>query len=219
MLVVPALYSASSMTISKLRHYVKNGGHLVLGFRSLMADEELKLYSDPLPCGMTDILGLTYDRFTFPADNCKVTLKDTSDNCLTQTKCHDYIELIRPQGCDILASYDHPVWNAYACITTNTYGAGRASYIGCNLATDALSIFLGNCAAISNIARPSEQFPLIIKSGTNSENRQITYVFNYSATPRKYVIPKNATRLLSCAQINAGEEIEIEGWGVEILES
>ncbi|MBQ4246032.1 MAG: beta-galactosidase trimerization domain-containing protein, partial [Succinivibrio sp.] len=68
LIIAPSLYSAPIELIDSLRKYVENGGNLVLGFKSLVADEELKIYSDALPYNMTDLIGGSYDQFTRPVD-------------------------------------------------------------------------------------------------------------------------------------------------------
>ncbi len=41
------------------------------------------------------------------------------------------MELVNPEGAQVLASYDHYNWKRYAAVTRNAYGKGTATYLGC----------------------------------------------------------------------------------------
>ncbi len=65
-LIVPALYSASDSLLEAISDYVKNGGHLITTFRTGFSDEQLKIYADVQPHGLTKCLGIHYDQYTYP---------------------------------------------------------------------------------------------------------------------------------------------------------
>ena len=66
MLVAPALYVTPGATTRALRDYVRGGGHLVTTFRTGVADENLQVFTDRQPHGLSDLLGLGTDQFTRP---------------------------------------------------------------------------------------------------------------------------------------------------------
>ena len=41
------------------------------------------------------------------------------------------MELLKPEGAEVLAEYEHYNWKGYAAITRNQYGKGMAYYLGC----------------------------------------------------------------------------------------
>ena len=65
-LVAPALYVTPEATTRALRDYVRGGGHLVTTFRTGVADENLQVFTDRQPHGLSDLLGLGTDQFTRP---------------------------------------------------------------------------------------------------------------------------------------------------------
>ncbi|KAB8288749.1 beta-galactosidase [Bifidobacterium ramosum] len=65
-IVTPALYCASDETITRLREYVANGGHLISTLRSFVADEETTVWHDRAPHRLTDVFGMSYNQFTPP---------------------------------------------------------------------------------------------------------------------------------------------------------
>ena len=43
------------------------------------------------------------------------------------------MELLKPEGAEVLAEYEHYNWKGYAAITRNQYGKGMAYYLGLSL--------------------------------------------------------------------------------------
>lgn len=66
MIVTPALYCAPEETIARLRGFVAGGGHLVSTMRSFVTDDEVTVWHDRAPHGLTDVFGMTYNQFTRP---------------------------------------------------------------------------------------------------------------------------------------------------------
>lgn len=128
LIVVPALYSASEEEIARLKAYVREGGHLVLSFKSGFSDENLKVRSTPQPGGWAEAVGATYSQFAIPE---KVGL--TGELFAVDQKGEEarwWMELLQPTTATVVARYDHPVWGRYAAITRNQYGKGEVTYVG-----------------------------------------------------------------------------------------
>jgi beta-galactosidase len=63
------------------------------------------------------------------------------------------------------------------------------------------------------------QFPLIVKSGVNEAGKIVRYYFNYSDEPKSFVYPYgNGIELLKEREIRSGGSIELERWGIGIVE-
>lgn len=60
LVLVPALYTAEEGLIDALRQYVADGGHLLATFKTAFADENVQVYHDEQPHGLTDVFGLHY---------------------------------------------------------------------------------------------------------------------------------------------------------------
>lgn len=71
----------------------------------------------------------------------------------------------------------------------------------------------------SEIALPTEQYPVIIKRGINDYNKEITYYFNYADNPATIIWHGGDAKLLIQDElIKNGDVITIEGWGFLIIE-
>src|SRR6202012_3359532 len=128
LLIVPPLYSASDSLLQRLNNYVKQGGHIVYAFKSGFSNEYNQVRSSRMPGILREACGFSYQQFT---NIDKLPLKNDS---LKVAPADDYVtdwaELLIPEGCKVLASYDHPYWGNYAAITKNHYGKGTVLYFG-----------------------------------------------------------------------------------------
>ena len=218
-LLVPALYSASEDTLHKIDAYVKNGGHLLLGFRSAFCDEELKIYHDNQPHLLTECIGATYDQFTYP-DN--VTLRFTDTSGISSDKSfamEDWFELVHTTTADVWASYEHPYWGKYAAVTHQNYGEGSATYLACFAEIDAVKEIVKKICEIAKITLPEYQFPLIQKKGYNDDGKLVRYYFNYSSAPVSFAYDgAEGTELLKDCKVKTSEKLEIPAWDLKIIE-
>jgi beta-galactosidase len=62
-------------------------------------------------------------------------------------------------------------------------------------------------------------FPLITRSGINQHGNIVHYYFNYSDGPGSFTYPHQAAReLLADTVVQSGQVLQIERWGVLIIE-
>jgi beta-galactosidase len=219
MIIVPVLYAASDVLLKKLNQFVKDGGHVIYTFKSGFSDENVKVRSTVQPGIINEACGISYSQFTIPNT---ISLKnDPYKVGEKENKIHTWMELITPSTAQVLAVYDHPEWGKYAAVTQNQYGKGIATYIGC-MTTPALTEQIMKQALKKSNLWGKEQdlyFPLITKSGKNQQGKTIRYFFNYSATPQKMpYLFKNSTELLTNKAVLQNSNLDIEAWGVKIVE-
>lgn len=219
MIIVPALYAASDDLLKKLNQFVKDGGHVVYTFKSGFSDENVKVRSTFQPGIINEACGISYSQFTIPNS---VSLKnDPYQVGKDQNKIHTWMELVTPKTAQVLAYYDHPQWGNYAAVTQNQFGKGFATYIGCMTSSKLTEEILKQALKKSNLWGTEQQlsFPTILKTGKNQQGKMIRYYFNYSATPQKaQYVYKNGTELLSNKAVAQNSSLDLEAWGVKIIE-
>ena len=182
LVIVPALYSAGEETINKLRDYVAGGGHLLMSFKSCFADEEIKIYPDMQPHNMTDLFGMTYDRFTVPKD-VRLAIAD----CEESYPVEYWMEMLKPldENTEVWAGYEHKYWSKYAAVTHHAYGRGSATYVGCFADKEALKPIIRRLCSVADLPLYEVEFPLICRKCKAYDGKEITFVFNYSSEERK----------------------------------
>jgi beta-galactosidase len=219
MLVVPALYTASNNLLERLNEFVKNGGHIVYTFKSGFTDENVKVRTSHQPGIINEACGIYYNMFVEPKN---VSLRNDpfqvgEENNFVET----WMELITPTTAEALAYYDHPQWGKYAAITENQYGMGSATYIGCIPSAAIMKKVLEQAVKKAGLWGVDQDlaFPLIIKSGINQNGKMLHYYFNYSDETKVFKYPHNeGLELLTERAVNIGQTMDLEPWGVIIIE-
>ena len=219
LIIVPALYAASDEELDRLNTFARNGGHVVYTFKSGYSDENTKVRSTMQPGRLSEATGVTYSQFTVPE---KVGLKgnpfgvDEADN-----QARWWMEFLTPTTAEVLATYDHPAWGKYAAATVNTYGKGRVTYIGFMPSAAVIDKLMEGAVRKAGLWEPAQSlhFPIILRSGVNTEGRQLHYVLNYSATPQTLAYPfGSGTDLLTGHAVAANKALTLPEWGAVIVE-
>ena len=233
-LIVPALYSAPESLLSALDSYVTGGGHLITSFRSGFSDEYLKIYPDM----QHKCLGLHYDQFTHPHH---VDIAPVQNNISAIAKEHfalsddhsaslcasasEWMELITCDTAIPVLKYSHPAYELYAAAAINQYGNGSTLYFGTmfdnhELLESVLLSFLHEAGfSGADLSSNAPHYPLIVKKGVNDFGKELCYYLNYSKDPVSVVHhEKNGVELISETAIACGDKINLDGWGVAVVE-
>ena len=208
LIVTPALYSVTGENTQKLRRFVEKGGTLVSSFRSFVADEYLTVRHEPLPFGMTEVFGMSYQQFTEPE---RMTVKGAP--------VRYFAELLEPEAGESLADYEHRYWKRYAGITRCRYGEGHAYYVGGYIEKEILKEIYRKAAEDAGIVNEAMDYewPVIFRSGMAL--RPLHYLLHYGEEARSIRCPyAHVTDLLTGEQYQKGDEIRLTDWDVKILE-
>lgn len=216
-ILVPALYAAPEELLHRLNRFVEQGGHLLVTFKSAFADENCKVSHEMQPHILNRCLGVTYQQFTWPG-NVYLT-GDLFDGRKEERQVGVFMELLQPEGAQVLASYDHPAWKEYAAVTRNRFGKGTAVYLGCGMSRKMLERLLDDCAGEAGIEKSDCAFPVIVRKGISRNGTMLRYFLNYSSETQKIYVPEDAEELLTETLWKKGEVKELDPWGVAVAES
>lgn len=217
MIVVPALYAAPDELLKRLDRYVREGGTLVTTFKTGFANENVKVSHEVQPHILRACMGYRYDQFTFPVDTGlqgEIAAKDGSD------RAEVFMELLIPEGAEVLASYDHYNWNRYAAVTRNRCEKGYAYHIGCMTGEGVLKKVFLSALNDAGIRRETDcEFPMIVRKSVNDLGKTVRFYLNYSGQEQAEVpVCGGGKDLLSGEQVKADEKITIPAWGLRIVE-
>lgn len=242
LIIVPALYAAPAELLNRLNEYTAQGGHLLVTFKSAFADEYVKVYHEVQPAIISKCLGVEYHQFAFPKQvglksdyyhweekndknltnqaqttekSCEAGAENQEASCQVKT----FMELLLPKGAQVLASYDHYNWKDYAAVTRNQYEKGTATYLGCMTDEFTLDVILKDVLKDAGIEIGQQEFPVIVRKGTNDFGKEVVFYLNYS--PKEQCISyegEAALDLISGETVNKASELVIEPWNLRILE-
>jgi len=219
LLIVPALYAAPDSLLQRLNDYANNGGHIVYTFKSGFADQHVKVRTVRQPGIISEACGISYSMFVEPKE---VGLKgDPFQVGREHNRIDTWMELITATTAEVLAQYDHPHWGSYAAITRNRFGKGMVTYIGCMTSAAIMGKVLEQAVKQAGLWGLDQElwFPLITKSGINSDGKAMHYYFNYADDPGSiaYRYPPGRA-LLTGAEVDQNQLLPIDRWGVIIIE-
>ncbi|MDQ0373378.1 beta-galactosidase [Cellulomonas humilata] len=226
MVVVPALYSAPESTLQRLRAFVGDGGHLVSTFKSFVADEHVTVWNDRQPHSLTGVLGLTYNQFTVPVDVSLTLHGDLAAAPGAAALSPDdrsalrFMELLQPEGAEVLASYDHPAWGGQAAVTRHRSGAGTAIHLGTMTGPALVREVLALAVRDAGLWDWPQELAgtVAVRRGVNSAGAPLTYLLNYSGRPVQVTSPVTARSVLDDATVAEGTDLTVGAWDLTILE-
>jgi beta-galactosidase len=217
LVIIPSLYVASDEVLGQISDYVKNGGHVIMQFKSGFSDENSMVRPVMAPGPLREVCGFYYQEFS----NIKaLPLKDNpfqvEDNSAT-----DWMEYIIPETAQPLAYYDHPYFSEYPAVTLNEYGKGTLLYEGSIFSDQIQTSLVEEAVERAGIENPDHQYawPLIAKSGVNEDGKAMHFYYNYSSDPIEFAYPHGSGKeLVEAKTVKNGETLTIAPWDVIIVE-
>jgi len=218
-IVVPPLYIANDALLARLADYVKNGGHLVLAFKSGFCNEFSTVRWKMMPGPLKDAAGFHYQEFSSLKQ--PLPLKDDPFHAGDDNKVSDWAEMIVPDTAKPLAFYDHPFFGKYPAVTRNEFGKGSLTYEGTVLSGKLQKAVLLGVLTDAGVTGPDQKLSehVRVKHGQNRQGKAIHFYLNYSSSPQ--TVPyayAGGTLLLSKEFVSSGQSIALQSWDVAIVE-
>jgi len=218
MLLIPPLYVANDELLNKIDAFVKNGGQVIMLFKSGYCNEHSAVRAMLAPGPLRKACGFYYQEYsTIPA----MSLKDNPFQLQNPNAISEWYEFLIPETAQPLAYADHPFFGKWPVITENRYGNGKLTYIGAYPSQELLEKIVSNVAKEAKITDVQNEyhFPVIFRSGMNTAGKKIHYVFNYSKNPQEIRYPFPAGKeLFSGEKMETGKTVTLNPWDVKIIE-
>jgi beta-galactosidase len=219
LLIVPALYISDDALLQRISDYVKNGGHVVMTFKSGFANENSAVRWVRAPGPLREAAGFSYQEFSNLEK--PLALKDDPFHVGDGNKVQYWAEFVMPEHAHAVAFYDHPFFGKWPAITENEYGTGRLLYEGTYLSDALQTAVLKSELEKAGLAGPGQQLPAQVhaQDGVNRLGKLVHYYFNYSSDAVKVLYSYAAgTSLLDSRQIANGQQLTLAPWDLCIVE-
>ena len=180
----PSLHLLSANDSDRLKLFVQNGGTLISTFNTGLVDENNLVPTTGFPHDLTDLFGLEVQEFD--------TLPPSEENHLTfkgafpTSHLHPakmWCDLIETKGCQILATYTKDFYAGKAAITLNTFGLGKAIYIGTQSHQhfyDDLVVWLRQTTGLAPLLKVPENIEVSLRT---KEGSRVYFLLNNQNSP------------------------------------
>jgi beta-galactosidase len=218
-LIVPALYISDDTLLQRISDYVKNGGHVVMTFKSGFANENSAVRWERAPGPLREAAGISYQEFSNLEH--PLALKGDPLHAGDANKVSYWAEFLMPEHAKPLAFYDHPFFGKWPAITENQFGSGTLVYEGTFLSDTLQTAVLRDALQKAGLAATDQQVPqsVHIQHGVNKLGKRLHYYFNYSSSavdvPYSY---DSGTNLLDGKSTAKGSRISLAPWDLAIVE-
>ncbi|HTQ97096.1 MAG TPA: beta-galactosidase trimerization domain-containing protein, partial [Candidatus Acidoferrum sp.] len=218
--VVPPLYISTDATLNRLSEYVKNGGRVVMAFKSGFGNEYSTIRWEMMPGPLKEAAGFHYQEFSSLKQ--ALPLKGDPFQVVAENKVSEWAEMLIPDTAKALAYYDHPFFEKYPAVTRNEFGKGSLIYEGTVLSKEIQKAVLVSVLKDAGLFGPDQALPATvhIKSGKNRQGKTLHFLLNYSSIPQmaSYSYPDGINLLSQTAAVNKGQSILLQPWDLAIIE-
>jgi beta-galactosidase len=216
-LLIPPLYSASDGVLQQLSDYVKNGGQVVMAFKSGFTNEFSTVREVMAPGPLRSATGFHYQEFTNLPEPERLTPDPYGVG--EQNKGAIWEEFLMPDTADVVAWFDDSYWK-FPAITRNRYGNGVLTYEG-TVVSDALQReILRDTLKRSGLTGPDQNLPPTVKvrHGHNMQGKLLHYYLNFSGEEQSFAYPYgNGSDLLTDTSVRDGQALKLKPWDLAIV--
>ena len=219
LLIVPVLYISDDALLNRISAYVKNGGHVVMTFKSGFANENSAVRWVRAPGPLREAAGLSYQEFSNLEK--PLALKDDPFHVGSDNQVRYWAEFLMPEHAKTIATYDHSFFGKWPAITENDYGTGTLLYEGTYLSDTLQKAVLKGELARAGLAVANDDLPSAVhlQHGVNRLGKHLHYYFNYSGADVKLTYAYGAgTDLLEGKAIAHAGEFTLAPWDLAIIE-
>ncbi|TIC79333.1 beta-galactosidase [Nocardioides sp. GY 10127] len=226
LLVVSGYYLSDDAAPAWFDAYAAAGGHLVLGPRSLYADQLSRARVARGPAGLTAAAGVSYDEYSNLVAPLAVAPVE-GGIALTEggaaAKWVDGLELEEGSDAQVLLGYDHPHFGRWPALTRRAHGAGTVTTVGtlpdpvlgADVMRDLLGLVGGPVSGWRDLP-PS----VTVHTGRNAAGERVHVVHQFSWEPTEVTAPAALVDVLgegTTGAVAAGETLLLGPWDVRVL--
>lgn len=218
-LLVPPLYVASDALLQRLSDYVRNGGHLLMSFKSGFTDENSQVRHTRMPGALREAAGFSYQEFSTLKE--ALPLKNDRFRAGAGNRVSVWAEFLVPDTAKPLAFYQHPFFGQYPAITRNSYGSGTLTYEGTYLSNELQGKIIADVLELAKLTGADQRLPapVKVKHGTSNAGKRMHFYLNYSGEAQSFPYPYGTgTELTSNKPLPANAVLRVGPWDLAIVE-
>jgi beta-galactosidase len=224
--VAPDLFLIGRGVADNLKRFVANGGILILGPRSGIKDEDNRFFLDsPQPGQLLPLSGAAVEETTILTGERHAsedyvpepenTIHASAEGWAGSFAATQIAEMLFPITAKVLFQYDRDYYRGRPAVTVNSFGKGKAYYVGTNTSPEFLGFLLKRVFSDSGIAVQEPAPPGVEVVERRANRNTLLFLLNFSAHSVTMNVPDGFTDALTGA--GAGPRITISPVDLRIL--
>ena len=216
LVIAPALFVLTKKRAKRFEQYVRNGGTLVMTFRSAVKDETGLIYNEALPALLQDVFGAVVQEYQSPSpDETNALWGQVGDIDGMMSEAKVWLDLMELRGARALAEYEAGFTENAPAITVNDLGDGKAYYIGTQPSQEFLDVLMEMIAADAGVAfgiNTPDEVDASVRSGPNGD---LLFLVNHAPHRQEVKLPRPYEDLINGGGVKTS--VELEAYGVAVL--
>jgi beta-galactosidase len=210
--VAPALYVSDQALANKLSAFVKNGGTLILTFRSGVKDEHNVVTDRTLPGPFADIAGVAIHEFD-PQINEEQEIVGPGDS---RFPARTWSDILDASTAKTVATYGKGYYAGKPAVTENQAGKGWVYYVGTESKSPFFYDRLVSLAATKSLLALNQKIPTGVEVAIRQKSgKKIVFVLNYTGTEQ--TVPLDQAYRNALTGKTESMDVQIPAYQVKIL--
>ncbi|MGF3056417.1 beta-galactosidase [Microbacterium sp. YY-01] len=234
-LLVPALTGVPDAALEVLADYVQAGGTVLMTVATAQHDELARGRTEGPLGPLAQAAGVEFEESSTLSTPLEVVSDVASDAVSTvptaptaDTTAAHFVErrvdLVRPQGAQVLARFTHPFFAEWPALTRHQYGAGTAwllpGFASRTLFRDAVAAAMDEAGVQPRrvvAQHPDATTHLTTHSAVNADGRRVWFVHNWSWNTVSVPLERAVVDAIDGEERDAGDTLELQAWDVRVL--
>ncbi|MBN2735956.1 MAG: beta-galactosidase [Spirochaetales bacterium] len=208
LILAPLLYMIHPGVAEKLSAFVEQGGTLVTGFMSGVADVNDRVFPGGAPGPLKEILGLWSEEIDAlaPEHSNSIVFYDEAGPLKGEYQCNLLFDLVRVETAEEVAVYGDDFYLGRAVVTRNSFGKGKAWYVASSPDNTFMKDFACHLAAQSGVKALLKNLPLGIEVSrrTSEKGEEFYFILNHKETQVKLELDDLELQNLLTGQRHSG---------------
>ncbi len=209
-LVAPSLFVVDAPLVTRLTDFVKNGGTLVLTYRSGVKDEHNIFTDRTLPGPLADLVGAVIHDYD-PQTNQEQELVGEDGS---RYPARVWFDILDPTSAEVMATYGKGYYAGKAAVTMNRFGKGSVWYLGTETSSPLAYTQLFSYLAEESGFRLGPGLPDGVEMAVREKaGKRIIFLLNYTEKTKSVTLERSYQNVLT----GKAEPAEVQVPALDVL--
>jgi len=217
-LLVPPLYVSDDRLLGRLAEYVRQGGHLLMSFKSGFTNEYSTVRWEKAPGPLREAAGFYYQEFSNLTQ--PLPLENDPFDVGEDNRVSVWAEFLIPETAEVLARYEDPFLGRFPAITRNKFGKGTLTYEGSYLTMPLQKAVLTDVLEAAAVTGTDQELPesVRVKHSISGSGKPVHFYLNYSGEQQRiHYSYSGGIDLLSEKPVQSGSALVLNPWDLAIV--